>query len=42
VELVEGEVEVVRGVRMVPAPGHTAHHMVVEVESEGELAIYIA
>jgi glyoxylase-like metal-dependent hydrolase (beta-lactamase superfamily II) len=42
VELVEGEVEVVPGVRMVPAPGHTAHHMVVEVESEGELAIYIA
>ncbi len=41
VELVEGEAEVAPGVRMVPAPGHTAHHMVVEVESEGELLIYL-
>ncbi len=41
VELVEGEAEPVQGLRLVPAPGHTAHHMVVEVESEGELAIYI-
>jgi glyoxylase-like metal-dependent hydrolase (beta-lactamase superfamily II) len=40
-ELVAGEAEVVPGVRMVPAPGHTAHHAIVEMESEGELAIYI-
>jgi glyoxylase-like metal-dependent hydrolase (beta-lactamase superfamily II) len=40
-ELVSGEVEVAKGVRMVPAPGHTAHHCVVEVESGGELALYI-
>ncbi|MBI1886441.1 MAG: MBL fold metallo-hydrolase [Chloroflexi bacterium] len=40
VELVEGEAEVVKGVRMVPAPGHTAHHAVVELESGGELALY--
>ncbi len=39
VELVEGTVEVVPGVRMVPAPGHTAHHYLVELESGGELAI---
>lgn len=41
VELVSGEVEVTKGVRMTPAPGHTAHHCVVEVESGGELALYI-
>jgi len=40
VELVEGPVEVAPGVRMVPAPGHTAHYLV-ELESEGELAIYL-
>jgi len=41
VELVQGEMEVVKGVRMVPAPGHTADHCVVEVESSGELALYV-
>lgn len=41
VELVMGEVEIVEGVRMVPAPGHTADHCVVEVESGGELALYL-
>ncbi|MFQ6019536.1 MAG: MBL fold metallo-hydrolase [Dehalococcoidia bacterium] len=40
-ELVTGEVEVMKGLRMVPAPGHTAGHAIVELESEGELAIYI-
>ncbi|MCS7275707.1 MAG: MBL fold metallo-hydrolase [Dehalococcoidia bacterium] len=41
VELVEGTAEVLPGVRMVPAPGHTAHHYLVELESGGELAIYL-
>lgn len=41
VELVEGEVEVAKGVRIVPAPGHTAGHVIVEVESQGELLIYL-
>ncbi len=41
VELVEGEVEVAKGVRMAPAPGHTADHCIVEVESGGELAVYV-
>ncbi|MEX0801476.1 MAG: MBL fold metallo-hydrolase [Dehalococcoidia bacterium] len=40
VELVEGEAEILKGVRMVPAPGHTADHCIVEVESGGELALY--
>ena len=41
VELVEGEAAVMKGVRIVPAPGHTAHHIVVELESQGELLIYL-
>jgi glyoxylase-like metal-dependent hydrolase (beta-lactamase superfamily II) len=41
VELVEGVIEVATGVRLVPAPGHTPSHAVVEVESGGELAIYV-
>ena len=39
-ELVDGEAEVVAGVRLVPAPGHTPGHCVVKVESGGaELAL---
>jgi glyoxylase-like metal-dependent hydrolase (beta-lactamase superfamily II) len=34
-ELVEGEVEVAPGVRVVPTGGHTAHHQVVVVEGGG-------
>ena len=41
VELVRGEVELAKGVRVVPAPGHTEDHCVVELESEGELAVYV-
>lgn len=41
VELVEGEVEIMKGLRMTPAPGHTADHCIMEVESDGELAIYL-
>jgi len=41
VELVEGEAEVIPGLRMVPAPGHTADHCIVEAESGGELAVYV-
>ena len=41
VELVEGEVEIVKGLRLVPAPGHTADHCIVELDSGGELALYV-
>src|SRR3990172_5556059 len=41
VELVEGEAEVIKGLRLVPAPGHTADHCIVEADSGGELAIYV-
>lgn len=41
VDLVEGEAVVAPGVRLVPAPGHTADHCIVEIESGGELALYV-
>lgn len=41
-ELIEGEREIVPGVRVVPTPGHTPHHQSVLVESEGERACFLA
>lgn len=41
VELVEDETEIVKGLRLVPAPGHTADHCIVELDSGGELALYV-
>lgn len=41
VELVEGDAEIVPGLRMSMAPGHTEDHVVFEVESGGDVAIYI-
>jgi len=40
-ELVEGEAEVTREVRILPAPGHTADHAIVEVSSGGRTALYV-
>lgn len=40
-DLVSGEVEVAPSVRMVPAPGHTEDHCIVEIESGGEYAVYV-
>ena len=41
VELVDGDAEIVPGLRMSRAPGHTEDHVVFEVESGGDVAIYI-
>ncbi len=41
VELVSGEVDVANGVRIVPAPGHTEGHCVIELESDGNYALYV-
>ena len=41
VELVEGDAEIVPGLRMTMAPGHTEDHVVFEMESGGDVAIYI-
>jgi glyoxylase-like metal-dependent hydrolase (beta-lactamase superfamily II) len=41
-DLVDGEAEVVPGVRVLPAPGHTPHHQIVHVESAGETLAFLA
>ena len=41
VELVDGEVEIIKGLCLLPAPGHTADHCIVELDSGGELALYV-
>lgn len=39
---VEGEAEIVPGVRVVPTRGHTPHHQSVLLHSEGEVACFLA
>ncbi len=39
--LLEGECEILPGIRVVPAPGHTPGHIAVEVSSAGEVLLYI-
>ena len=41
VELVAGEVEVAKEVRLVPAPGHTEGHCVIELESCGRYGLCV-
>lgn len=41
-QLVEGEVEVVPGIRVLPTPGHTPHHTSIVVRSEDETACFLA
>jgi glyoxylase-like metal-dependent hydrolase (beta-lactamase superfamily II) len=41
-ELVEGDLEVVPGVRLLRTPGHTPHHQSVLIGSGGETACYLA
>jgi len=40
-ELVEGETQITPGVRLLPAPGHTADHAAVVLSSAGETALYL-
>jgi len=40
--LVEGSAKVTSGVSVVPTPGHTPFHQSVMIESEGEVACYLA
>jgi glyoxylase-like metal-dependent hydrolase (beta-lactamase superfamily II) len=42
VDVVQGETELVPGVQLVPAPGHTLGHCVVTFESGSERAIFLA
>jgi glyoxylase-like metal-dependent hydrolase (beta-lactamase superfamily II) len=39
--LADGDLEVVPGVRLVPAPGHTPGHSTVSVESEGQQLVVV-
>jgi glyoxylase-like metal-dependent hydrolase (beta-lactamase superfamily II) len=41
-DLVEGEREVLPGVRVLPTPGHTPHHQGILLSSGGEQAFYLA
>ena len=41
-QLVDGETELVPGIRLVPTPGHVPHHQSVLVSSQGEAACYLA
>jgi glyoxylase-like metal-dependent hydrolase (beta-lactamase superfamily II) len=40
-ELVEGEAELLKGIRMRPTPGHTPHHQSIVLTSAGETAVYL-
>jgi glyoxylase-like metal-dependent hydrolase (beta-lactamase superfamily II) len=40
-DLVDGDHEIVRGIRVVRTPGHTPHHQSVLLESQGEVAFYL-
>lgn len=41
-DLVDGEREIITGIRAIPTPGHTPHHQGLLIESNGERAFYIA
>jgi glyoxylase-like metal-dependent hydrolase (beta-lactamase superfamily II) len=41
-DFVDGEREIVPGIRVLPTPGHTPHHQSVLLESDGERALVIA
>lgn len=41
-DFVDGEREIVYGIRVVPTPGHTPFHQSVLIESDGETALYPA
>lgn len=41
-EFVEGGREIVPGVRVLPTPGHTPHHQSVVIESEDQIACFLA
>ena len=42
IDFVDGEREIVPGVRAIPTPGHTPFHQGVLIESDGERAFYLA
>ena len=41
-EFVDGEKEIVAGIRVLPTPGHVPHHQGILIQSGGERAFYVA
>jgi glyoxylase-like metal-dependent hydrolase (beta-lactamase superfamily II) len=41
-DLVDGDTEITKGVRVMPTPGHTPFHQSVAIESDGAVACYLA
>ena len=41
-DFVSGEKEIVKGITVVPTPGHVPFHQGIRLESEGEVAFYVA
>jgi glyoxylase-like metal-dependent hydrolase (beta-lactamase superfamily II) len=41
-DFVDGEKEIVRGITVLPTPGHTPHHQSVLIDGGGEAAFYLA
>jgi glyoxylase-like metal-dependent hydrolase (beta-lactamase superfamily II) len=41
-DFLDGEREIVAGIRGIPTPGHTPHHQSILIESAGERALFIA
>jgi glyoxylase-like metal-dependent hydrolase (beta-lactamase superfamily II) len=40
-ELVSGEKEIVKGIRVIPTPGHVPYHQGIRLESDGEVGFYL-
>lgn len=40
-DLVSGEKEIVKGIRVMPTPGHVPHHQGIRLESDGEVGFYL-
>jgi glyoxylase-like metal-dependent hydrolase (beta-lactamase superfamily II) len=41
-DFVRGEQEIVAGISVIPTPGHVPHHQGIRIESDGDVAFYIA
>jgi glyoxylase-like metal-dependent hydrolase (beta-lactamase superfamily II) len=41
-DLINGEKEIVSGISVVPSPGHVPFHQSIRLESEGDVAFYVA
>jgi glyoxylase-like metal-dependent hydrolase (beta-lactamase superfamily II) len=41
IELIDGDIEIVTGIRVIPAPGHTPGYTVIEISSNGKKLLYL-